>query len=50
MLNLIFWIGLAIGLGVILFTQLQEKLPDELDFLRSHPTAADTAAPAASAA
>ncbi len=47
-MNTVLWIFIAIAFGLMLFTSLQEKLPDELSFLKSSPSI--EAAPASNGA
>ncbi|MDO8417791.1 MAG: hypothetical protein Q7S87_16445 [Agitococcus sp.] len=37
-MNAILWIFIAIAFGLMMFTNLQEKLPDELSYLKTTPT------------
>lgn len=48
-MNTVLWVFIAIAFGLMLFTSLQEKLPEELSFLKSTPGAEVTAAPAGAA-
>ena len=46
MLNLILWIFLAFAFGLILFFSIQDKIPDELYFLKNQGSARTSAASA----